>query len=386
MPGGKMWTSILKLASGTAVIAVLSLVIGAACGGANAPGTPTTLPRDAVVTQAPATLAYTPEAATPAAVTPSSLTPVPLQELEQAIRNCLANASPEAISQAAWGIEDCLLGMRLSAQAVGVEGPLPVLFVDLPNPECMFDEFIAWWSGGQWQLLYMNPLFPAGTDYRIAGQTRAGAQMPSPREALAPEGIRLGIINSFGNCGSAPGASFLLLAFDENSWRILWDAQDTEIAGLAHTQVQFIGEGTESILVMGDSWELPEPKSRIFHESNPGPHRHFQQTWTLEGDEYVLGDEHVQPSAYNTLVEFIYRLSTGDESSAEALLVDPALLDTAKALGLVQNPLGQGWLTNLDRNTECCGPIHILEGLPQRLVVSFAQQGEDWLISDIKPE
>jgi len=378
--------SILKFACGTAAIAVLSLVIGTACGGANAPGTPTALPPGAVVTQAPPTLAHGPEAATPAPVTPSNLERVPLQEVEQAVRRCLANVSPEVISQAAQRIEDCLLGMRLSAQAVGVEGPLPVLFVDLANPECMFDEFIAWWSSGQWQLQYMNPLFATGTDYRVATRTLAGAQMPSPRAASAPEGIRLGIINSFANCGSAPGASFLLLAFDENSWRLLWDAQTTEIASLSHTQVQFLGEGIGNILVMGDSWQLPEPKSKIFHESNPGPHRHFQQTWTLEGDQYVLRDKHVQPSAYNTLVEFIYRLSTGDESGAEALLVDPALLDTAKALGFVQNPLGQEWLIDLEPNTECCGPIRILEGLPQRLVVSFAQQGEDWLISDIKPE
>jgi hypothetical protein len=381
-----MWTCTLKLASATTAVAVLALAIGAACGGSNAPGKPTALPPSAVVTQALATPAYTPEASATPAVTTFDLTRVPPQELEQAVRSCLATASPEAISQTAQGIEDCVLGIGLRAQAVGVEGSLPVLLVDVANPECMFDEFIAWWGSGQWQLQYMNPLFPAGSDYRIATRTLAGAEMPFPREVSVPQGIRLGIINSFWNCGSAPGASFLLLAFDENSWRVLWDAQDTEIADLAHTQVRFLGEGIGNIVVMGDSLHLPDTKSRIFHESNVGPHRHFQQTWTLEGDEYVLRDRQVEPSAYNTLVEFIYCLSTGDESSAEALLADPALLDTAKALGLVQNPLGQEWLTDLERNTECCGPIRILEGLPQRVVVSFAQRGEDWLISDIKPE
>jgi len=368
-----MCRSSLKLACSLAAIAALSLAIAAACGGGGAQPTPTP-------TGSPAS----------AGVAGPLETPVPLQELEQAIRSCLANVSPEALSQAVQGIEDCLLGIAgkplgFSAQAFGVEGLLPVLLIDLANPRCSFDEFIAWWSSGQWKLQHMNALFRAGSDYRIGTWTPAGLQMPA-RQAAAPEGIRLGIITSLANCGSAPHASFLLLALDGNSWRILWDAQDSEIADLAHTEVQFLGQGIESIEVRGSSWHLRDPERSIFHESNPGPHRYFNETWTLEGDRYALRDKRVQPSIYNTLVEFIYRLSTGDETGAATLLADPTLLVMAKRLGLVQDPVGQEWLIDLDRHTDCCGPIHIREGPPQEVVVSFIQQGEDWLISDIKPE
>jgi hypothetical protein len=156
------------------------------------------------------------------------------------------------------------------------------------------------------------------------------------------------------------------------------------MAALAHTQAQFVGEGIDNIKVTGSSWNLRDPQREIFHESNPGPHRYFDETWTLTGDEYVLAEKHVRPSAYNTLVEFVYRLSTGNEPGAATLVTDETLEETAKRLGLVQNPLGQEWLTNLDRNTVCCGPIQVLEGSAAGVVVSFVQQGDNWLISDIQ--
>ena len=356
-------------------LALLALLLSA-CGGDGAPP----------ATVGPATL--TPLVTASPGV--SSLTPVPVQELEQAIRNCLTDVSPEAVGEAAPGIERCLLSIEtkplgFSPQVFGVEGVLPVLLMDLATPWCSFDEFIAWQSGGEWQLQYMNPLFRAGSDYRIGAWMPSGVQTPA-RQVPAPDGVRLGIITTAASCGSAPQASFLLLALDGDSWRILWDAQDSQIAELAHTEVKFLGERIESIAVRGSSWHLQDPQRRIFLEANPGPHRYFDETWTLKGDEYVLAEKRVQPSVYNTLVEFIYRLSAGDETGAASLLTDPTLLEKAKTLGLVQKPLGQEWSISLDRDTECCGPIRILEGLPQRVAVWFVQQGEDWLISDIRPE
>ena len=372
-----MARSSLVTLTGLALVAWLA----AACGGERSP----------TATVGPTTPSPTP---LPTTVSPAASpeTPVPLQELERAIQDCLSNVSPDVSSQTAQGIEDCLLDtprkpLGFGAQVFGVEDLVPVLLIDLANPHCSFDEFIAWRSGGQWQLQYMNPLFRAGSDYRIGAWLPTSVQMPA-REAVVPEGVRLGIITSAANCGSAPHASFLLLALDRDFWRILWDAQNSEIAELAHTEVQFLGEGIDSIAVKGSSWNLHDPQRGIFHESNAGPHRYFNETWILKGEEYVLAEKRVQPSVYNTLVEFIYRLSTGDETGAATLLTDPTLLEKAKTLGLVQNPLGQEWSISLDRNAECCGPIRILKGLSQRVAAAvwFSHQGEDWLISDIEPQ
>jgi hypothetical protein len=361
----------------------LAALLAAACGGGGG-AEPTATGTTTVGPATPTPLATTSPVASPEM-------PVPQQELERAIRGCLGVSRTYPGDRS--GIEDCLLDrprkpLGFAAQVFGVEGLVPVLLIDLANPHCSFDEFVAWWSGDQWQLQYMNPLFRADISYRIGPWLPAKLEMPVGREAAAPEGARLGIVTSAANCGSAPHASFLLLTLDGDSWRILWDAQDSQMAELAHTKVQFVGEGIDSIAVRGSSWHLRDPQRGIFHESNAGPHRYFNETWILKGEEYVLAEKRVQPSVYNTLVEFIYRLSTGDETGAATLLTDPTLLEKAKTLGLVQNPLGQEWSISLDRNAECCGPVRILKGLSQRVAAAvwFSHQGEDWLISDIKPE
>ncbi len=95
--------------------------------------------------------------------------------------------------------------------------------------------------------------------------------------------------------------------------------------------------GTEHLHVRGELWWVAgDPAGQIFYESHPGPHRVEDQTWTRTGDRYVLSSSSVEPSAYNTLVSFIYRLSTGDDGWAAQLMADTSLLDAAKRLGLAQ--------------------------------------------------
>ncbi len=269
------------------------------------------------------------------------------------------------------------------ARTFTVEGELPIMLLGLLGPDCRFTyEYVVWWTSKGWQVQYLTPQFlPCAYSLVAVPGPSAGA-----RQISSSGGVRLAVVGAAPCCGSAPGASLALFQLDADGWRVLWDGVGSEMPRLSHRKVEFVGERIDVIHVRGSSWFYPDERRDIFHESNPGPHRYFEETWTLQGDGYVLLDHRVQPSAYNTLVEFIYRLSTADESGAVARLTDSALLDKAKELGLVQNPLGQEWLTNLGPETECCGPIHIISGAPRQVVVEFVQQRGDWLISGIRPE
>ena len=354
------------------------LLVAASCGGPKAAAPPTaTVPSGS------------PTAAGTAPSPPGLSTPVPPDEVERLVHDCLASISSGGITQAAQEMKVCLDDSSLAererygARTFGVEGELPVMLLGLLGPDCRFTyEYIAWRSSSGWQLQYMTSQLPA-CQYTLFGRASSG---PAALEAGTPDGTRLAVIDSAPCCGSAPGASLVLFQLDADGLRIVWDGARSEMAKLSHGEVEFAGDGIDLINVGGDSWFYPDDKKDIFHESNPGPHRHFQETWALRSDGYVLAEQRVVPSAYNTLVELIYRLSTGDEAGAAGLLADPALIAKAKALGLVQAPLGQGWDTNLDPQTECCGPIHILEGPPQQVTVLFTHYDRDWLISDIKPE
>jgi len=316
-------------------------------------------------------------------------TPVPSEEVERAVRGCLAGISPQRITQAAQEMKVCLddsslaQGENYGARTFAVEGELPVMLLGLLGPDCRFTyEYLAWWRDGGWQVQYLTPQLPL-CDYTLFASPPS---TPAARQLDAPDGVRLVVINTVHCCGSAPSASLLLLGLHAAGWQIVWDGEKSDMANLSHREVEFVDEGIDLIKVRGDSWFYADEKKDIFNEGNPGPHRHFEETWTLQEDGYVRLEHRVVPSAYNTLVEFVYRLSTGDELGAGALVVDPSLLAAAKALGVVQSPLGQRWMTNLEPTTECCGPIYITDGLPQQVKVSFVQSGDGWQLSEMKAE
>ncbi len=318
-------------------------------------------------------------------------TPIP----EAVIQDCVGGAPVDDVQTAALAVQVCLGGSN-NAWGTGVlpvAGPLPVMLVDVAQPGglCQYDDFIAWVDGGAWQLQNVTTLVSRGKDGRAVGLPypilpQYASSQPTVRQVAGKDGVNLGAITSVLLCGSHPQESYILLSLRNGSWDVLWHARVPEITNLAHTDIDFIAEGVDRLRVIGDSWMLMEdPKRLLFHESNPGPHRYFEQTWVRQEDIYVMQSERVIPSAYNTLVEFVYRLSTGDDSGALALLTDASLLDAAKSMGLMQNPVGQEWLTNLDRDTVCCGPVRIL-GPPVPVTVSFVRQGEEWLVSDIRAE
>lgn len=91
------------------------------------------------------------------------------------------------------------------------------------------------------------------------------------------------------------------------------------------------------------------------------------------------------PSAYATLVMFLYDLAHGDDAGARALVTDAALVNTARSLGL-DGWKGKYWLLACPNTggSGCgwdSGPVSFYQGPP--VAISFVEQDGQWLISDI---
>jgi hypothetical protein len=160
---------------------------------------------------------------------------------------------------------------------------------------------------------------------------------------------------------------------------------------LSDTGSRFTNDNGD-VVVTGDAWEIAnDPLANIFFEAHAGPHRRVDQTWMRLGDSYAFVSSKTEPSAYDTLVEFIGRLSAGDDAGAKQLLTRPGLLDTARTLGLAQKPLGAGWMLDFGAASynPTRGPLRIeaqtdaQPGPPHAVIVVFEQHGDAWLISSI---
>jgi hypothetical protein len=184
-------------------------------------------------------------------------------------------------------------------------------------------------------------------------------------------------------------AAAMLFAKSDGGWWVAWDGgREKALYELGHSTVIFGEQGMSGLTVEGSSWKLTgDPKRDVFHESNTGPHRWFEQTWALDGDAYVLQGQQVIPSGYNTLVEFVYALKVGDDARAASLTLDEALVQTAKDLGLVQSSAERwsGWCDGQPRSY--IEPPCIIE-LPSgdHVRVSMVPDGDSWLLSGIEPD
>ncbi|MEW5935682.1 MAG: hypothetical protein AB1816_19040, partial [Bacillota bacterium] len=70
------------------------------------------------------------------------------------------------------------------------------------------------------------------------------------------------------------------------------------------------------------------------------------------------------------------------EARARELVADPALVDEARRLGLVQLPLGLRWMLDFpDPAVETTGPLTIVDGPAAGVTVSFVRRGDAWLIA-----
>jgi hypothetical protein len=150
--------------------------------------------------------------------------------------------------------------------------------------------------------------------------------------------------------------------------------------------IYFGGDGIDTLHIDGDSWDRQDEMSNVFNESNAGPHRYFEQTWERQGDTYELAAETVNPSPYNTLVNFVHDIGVGDTSNAGALVTDSTLVQTAIDLGLAKDPTAAPW-------TGLCGgiaaetppPCNVVAPDGRSWTVDMMQSGDSWLVSGVGP-
>ena len=313
-----------------------------------------------------------------------------------AVRDCLADVTGD-LQRTSSLLDGCLNAGEGGFTLAPVPGDVPLIIVEHPgNPgTCRSTDVIVWRGADAWQSQLLTPLLPDPVDDRLLGGATSlyGALQRRPadliREGAVGHTTLLSVLALTASCGSGPSMEVLLFALDGGTWHLAWDPRGSEMTTLTDATAEFAdASGIDHVHLRGDLWGVG-PAGGIFHESHPGPHRISDQAWTLDKERYVLSSSTVEPSAYATLVNFIYALSTDDDAGATKLLADASLLGTAKRLGLTQRPLGQQWSTNLDSMTVCCGPIHIFSGPewhggpPQPIVVTFVQRDGDWLISRI---
>ncbi|MGE5327944.1 MAG: tetratricopeptide repeat protein [Deltaproteobacteria bacterium] len=177
----------------------------------------------------------------------------------------------------------------------------------------------------------------------------------------------------------AYGNEVILFKLKNNHWNRVW--QLNRVTGWKYYggKLTFSEDGVSEFTREGIYRDL---KSRAFYNDNKGPYRYFKDTWVRQGDKYVQKKLEIIPSAYETLVQFVYNISKGENSEAEKLVVNKLLISKAKEMHLIQNPFGQEW--TVDTNNTKDGIIKITSGPAKGVKVSFIKKGEQYLISDIR--
>lgn len=304
----------------------------------------------------------------------------PLTGPVEKIRAYFADANPRDIPSAVKQFNDIAptaLGLPEGSFKTALMAETPtethmrlVLAACSPIPARTEGHLLLWWAGqGLWyQTLDLQP----------------NSAVTKARLVVTSGGAELGLVHDVAFGGSAPYLHYQLMRLDGNEWKALWASPGSPQWRGIHGQVSFSGRGLEEMRVHYSSWNADDAKAHLFHESNPGPHRYFDAIWTRHGEGYERTSEVVTPSAYATLVDFVYALSTGDEAAASSLVADSNLVARGQQLGLAQQPIGQRWLIDLNSpEVERDGPITIVHGPAVR--VSFVKSGEAVLISAVEP-
>ncbi|TYP54229.1 tetratricopeptide repeat protein [Thermosediminibacter litoriperuensis] len=297
-----------------------------------------------------------------------------------------------------WGKDQGISINHLLAE--NTEGDLPLtLLVDFTSDSQVLGGYvdghaIFWWEKDE---LYSQVFYSANDDEH--GFSPTFTVMDARLSTGRNNTVEMGVIYDSATGGSgSPIPAYRLLRLEGGEWKVIWSSSHPAARWPnVRSRVSFTGRGLSELTMEGDLWGFKDGKEDIFMESNPGPHRRFEARWVREfgtkgtpegaasGDDYVLMKFNVVPSAYNTLVNFIYALSTADEGEAERWVTGKALIDRAKELKLVQDPLGQKWQIDLsDPSGERRGPIRIISGPAQGVEIRFIEKGGQYLISEIK--
>ncbi len=268
--------------------------------------------------------------------------------------------------------------------AEDIDGGLPkTLLVDYtssdPDLSGFWGHIIFWWQKGK---LKYQSFYSA--DYYEHGLSQTCAMLTAHLSTGTNGVVEMAMIYDTAAGGSgSPKPAFRLLRLSDDRWEFLWSPPVSKWRN-SHGKVTILGHGLLEIIIESDSWEYNDDMYNIFHESNAGPHRHFQDEWVRLKDTYVLKESRTLPSAYDTLVRFIYAISTGNDDEAAKLVSHASLVDMAKQLKMIQNPIGQGWMISLDDPIiERTGPIKITSGPAEGVEIFFVQEEGQYIIKNI---
>lgn len=330
----------------------------------------------------------------------SAKTPPNEEALKQFIFNCVGQI--EGAEAAALELNKCSPVYPTIVRAHFAEGSMSIVLVDFMaaiESHCFFTvSYLAWRNDAGWHAQSAEPLLQsatpwgedAGTRFLSGGGGMTAAQQSRVRyrSVIAEGQARLGVIHSGAECGSgAPSEGYLILELRDGLWSLLWNSGQDARTRLGHRIIEFTTEGLDSLRITGDSWVRQDAEREVFHESNSGPHRYFDQTWTRMGETYDMTNETVLPTSYNTLVGFAYSLSVGDRAGAQRRVIDPALVDVAISYDLQQNPLTERWYGYCGELYTKGSPCTILRGADEAVGVQLEmiQVGTEWVISAIDP-
>ncbi len=198
----------------------------------------------------------------------------------------------------------------------------------------------------------------------------------------------IGVVYDAAAFGSgSPVARFALLRLEEGTWHQVWDSGTEEEWRGSHGTVEFPSGDLTELVVRSDSWtDGHDELSDVVHESNPGPHRYFVDTWVREGDSYERSSAETVAAPYATFVEFLYALGTGDDAGAQERVTEVGLVVRARSFGL-DRVLDEHWLSTCRSGLECgkSEPITFYQNEPP-VAVYFEERDGLWLISDIQPD
>ena len=238
-------------------------------------------------------------------------TAVPADVVANLLQACLAGAASDVGATAA-ATEDCLHHSKIEVDSLPVAGEVSVIFFEPKNDGCAPGEtfdVVAWHDGTDWHTQQLDDPHLRDDTYKLIVRPWTRVTGDPGREARTAEGIRVTVIANSYSCGSGSALLPVMFAFDGSTWKFAWQPLRTELTDLTYADVQFSGNGIDVLDVKGAAWprlsDEPEELGKIFSESHPGPHRHFDETWTRKDDEYVMADRSELPSPYDALVHFM---------------------------------------------------------------------------------
>jgi len=172
--------------------------------------------------------------------------------------------------------------------------------------------------------------------------------------------------------GQDDGPVLGLFAWQDSSYQLLWSSP-VSFWPNGGGSLEF-ASGLTQFTLTGYQPQSKDPRDHLFAPAGPDTRRLLTTTWALDNEGYVLKSTAVLDSPFNTLVETVYRASTGEAGEVLNFLASEAILP--QALKLRQDPLGQEWAL-LVREIPERGREFSLAGGPLEGTRVTVEQGED---------